>query len=99
VKLMPDRTGLLRTVWITENQGYSARRARQGQPEHGPTPSRFPSVRTVRRSYPPGRQPELPAADLALVCRWVVLNRDVILDFWNGAIDCLGAGARLQQLP
>jgi hypothetical protein len=47
----------------------------------------------------PGRQPELPAADLALVCRWVVLNRDVILDFWDGAIDFLEAGARLQRLP
>jgi hypothetical protein len=48
---------------------------------------------------PPGRQPELLAADLALVCRWVALNHDVILDFWDGAIDFLEAGTRLRRLP
>ena len=48
---------------------------------------------------PPGRQPELLAADLALVCRWVVLDHDVILDFRDGAIDFPEAGARLRRLP
>jgi hypothetical protein len=26
-------------------------------------------------------------------------DRDVIIDFWNGTIDYLEAGARLQRLP
>jgi hypothetical protein len=41
----------------------------------------------------------LPAADLALVSDWIALNRDVIIDFWNGTIDYLEAGTRLQRLP
>ena len=28
----------------------------------------------------------LPAADVALVSRWIDLNRDVIIDYWNGVI-------------
>jgi hypothetical protein len=35
---------------------------------------------------PPGHHPLLPTTDLALVCRWIALNRDVILDFWDGTI-------------
>jgi hypothetical protein len=104
VKLSPHRTGLPRAVWITENQGYphdvrvKVSRVRSGR---GTWPDAVSvSVRpTCAELVPPGRQPELPAADLALVCRWIVLNRDVILDFWDGAIDFLEAGARLQQLP
>ena len=48
---------------------------------------------------PPGGRPELPAADLALMRQWVELNRAVIIDFWNGAIDYIDATARLQKLP
>jgi len=48
---------------------------------------------------PPGRQPLLPAVDLAQVCRWVALNRDVILDFWDGTIVFDEVTARLQKLP
>jgi hypothetical protein len=104
VKLTPQRTGLPRAVWITENQGYphdvrvKVSRVRSGR---GTWPDAVSvSVRPVcEEIVPPGRQPELPAADLALVCRWVVLNRDVILDFWDGAIDAIDAGARLQKLP
>jgi hypothetical protein len=33
------------------------------------------------------------------VSQWIVLNRELIIDFWNGAIDFLEAGARLQKLP
>jgi hypothetical protein len=40
----------------------------------------------------------LPAADVALVSRWIDLNRDVITDYWNGAIDFDGVKPRLQQV-
>ena len=104
VKLIPLRTGLPRAVWITENQGYphdvrvKISRLRGG----GGTWLDAVSV-TVRPAceeiVPPGRRSELPAGDLVQVCRWVALNQDVIIDFWNGAIDYLEAGARLQKLP
>jgi hypothetical protein len=104
VKLIPRRTGLPRSVWITENQGYQhdvrvkVSRLRSG----GGTWLDAVSVSfrpICEEIVPPGRQPELPAADLALVSDWIALNRDVIIDFWNGTIDYLEAGARLQRLP
>jgi hypothetical protein len=104
VKLIPQRSGLPRAVWITENQGYphdvrvKVSRLRSGR---GTWLDAVPvSVRPIcEEIVPPGRQPELPTADLALVSQWIALNRDVIIDFWNGAIDFLEAGARLQKLP
>ena len=40
----------------------------------------------------------LPAGDVALVCRWVELNRDVIVDFWDGVIDDQQVHARLRRI-
>jgi hypothetical protein len=101
VKLLPRRTGLPRAVWITENQGYphdvrvKVSRIRTGG---GTWPDAVSvSVRPVCEEITsPG---QLPAIDLALIQRWIKLNHNVILDFWNGAIDYLEAGAQLQRLP
>jgi hypothetical protein len=40
----------------------------------------------------------LPAADVALVSCWIDLNRDVIIDYWNGMIDFDEVKPRLQQV-
>jgi hypothetical protein len=104
VKLIPQRSGLPRAVWITENQGYPHDvRVKVSRPRSGRGTWRDAVPVSVRpicgEIVPPGRQPELLTADLALVSQWIALNRDVIIDFWNGAIDFLEAGARLQKLP
>jgi hypothetical protein len=104
VKLIPRRTGLPRPVWITENQGYQHDvRVKVGRLRSGGgtwLDAVSVSVRPICDEIVPlGRQPELPAADLALVSDWIALNRDVIIDFWNGTIDYLEVGARLQRLP
>ena len=39
-----------------------------------------------------------PAADVPLVSRWIDLNRNVIIDYWNGAIDFDDVAPRLQQV-
>ena len=104
VKLTPRHTGLPRAVWITENQGYrhdvrvKVARVRSGA---GTWPDAiFVAVRPLcAEIVRHGRQPELSAADLAEVCDWIVLNRAVIIEFWDGAIDYLEASARLQRLP
>ena len=103
VKRIPDQTGLNRTVWVTENQGYQhdvrvkvsrVRTGRGGCPD-----AVFVSVRPVcEEIVPPSRQPELPAGDLAEVCRWVDLNGDVIIEFWDGVITPDEAIARLEKL-
>ena len=104
VKLIPQRTGLPRSVWITENAGYQhdvrvkVSRLRSGG---GQWPDAvFVSVRpTCVEIVGAGRRPELPTVDLALVRQWIELNRDVIIEFWDGAIDYIDATARLQKLP
>ena len=104
VKRIPDQTGLSRAVWITENQGYphdvrvKVSRLRSGR---GRWPDAvFVSVRPVcHEIVSPGRRPELLADDLAEVCRWIELNRDVIIEFWDGAITPDEAIARLRPLP
>jgi hypothetical protein len=86
VKRIPDQTGLSRAVWITENQGYphdcrvKVSRLRSGR-GHWPD-AVFVSVRPVCEQIlsSSGRR-ELPRNDLAEVCRWIELNRDVIIEF------------------
>lgn len=104
VKLLPRHTGLQRAIWITENQGYqhdirvkvSTLRSGRGLWIDAVSVSVRPICEEI---VPPGHRPLLPSADLAQVCRWIALNRDVILDFWDGTIAFDEATARLQKLP
>ena len=38
------------------------------------------------------------SAEVALVSRWIDLNRDVIIDYWNGMVDFDEVKPRLHQL-
>ena len=100
VKLMPHRTGLPMAVWITENDGYPHDVRVKVSPLHGGRGSwrSSPSigVRPTPHEIVPG---SLPAADVALVSRWITLNRDVIINYWTGALDFADAANRLQRLP
>lgn len=86
VKLQPRHTGLSRAVWITENQGYpydarvkvSTLRIGCGLWIDAVSVSVRPICEEI---VPPGHWPLLPSADLAQVCRWIALNRDVNIDF------------------
>jgi hypothetical protein len=40
----------------------------------------------------------LPPADVALVSRWIELNRQTIIDFWNDTIGIHEVAAQLQKL-
>ncbi|HXC12239.1 MAG TPA: hypothetical protein VNV39_05300 [Stellaceae bacterium] len=99
VKLPPRLTGLPMAVWITENDGYPHDVRVKVSTLHGGRGSwrTAPSiaVRPQPHEIVPGR---LPAADVALVGRWIDLNRDVIIDYWNGVIDFDEVKPRLQQL-
>jgi hypothetical protein len=53
-------------------------------------------VRPRPREIVPG---SLPAADVALVSRWIELNRDMIIDLWDQVVTPDDAIARLQKLP
>ena len=100
VKRLPHQTGLPMAVWITENDGYPHNVRVKVSTLHGGRESwqaaASMAVRPQPREIVPG---SLPAADVALVSRWIELNRDVIVDLWNQAITPDDAIARLQKLP
>jgi hypothetical protein len=99
VELPPRLTGLPMAVWITENDGYphdvrvkvSSLRGGRGSWRTAPSMA----VRPQPHEIVPG---SLPAAGVALVGRWIDLNRHVIIDYWNGVIDFDEVKPRLQQL-
>jgi hypothetical protein len=99
VKLPPRLTGLPMAVWITENDGcphgaqvkISALRGGRGS-------WRTASAIAVRPQPHEIVSGSLPAADVALVSRWIDLNRDVIIDYWIGVIDFDEVKPRLQQI-
>ena len=100
VKRLPYQTGLLMAVSITENDGYPHDVGVKVSTLHGGRglwrTAASMAVRPQPREIVPG---SLPAADVALVSRWIELNRDVIVDLWNQAITPDDAIARLQKLP
>ena len=99
VKLPPRLTGLPMAVWITENDGYPRDVRVNVSTLHGGLGSwrAAPSIDVRPRPHEivPG---SLPAADVALVSRWIDLNRVVIIDYWNGVIDFDEVKPRLQQV-
>jgi len=100
VKITPRLSGLPMSVWITENQGYPHDvRVKVGR-LHGGRGSWSDAVPVGVRPQPheiiPG---SLPAADLALAVRWIALNHDTIIAFWDGVIEFDQVPARLHRLP
>jgi len=107
MKRLPHQTGLPMAVWVTENDGYRHDVRVKVAVRHGTGTSWYwdsvsvgvrpalhlPAVARSRRGEP------LSAADLAQARRWIELNRDVIIDFWDQVITPDEAAARLQRLP
>jgi len=87
VKRLPQQTGLPVVVWITENDGYPHDVRVKVSALHGGHGSWRAAVSMAVRPLPREIVPgSLPAADIALVTRWIELNRDVIIDLWDQAI-------------
>ena len=100
VKRLPYQTGLPMAVWITENDGYPDDVRIRVSTRHGGCGLWRAAASVAVRPQPREIVPDnLPAADVALVSRWIELNHDVIVDLWNQAITPDDAIARLQKLP
>lgn len=83
--LSPKRTGLPFVVWISPRGGASHDvrvKVSIGPKVH---PSELISVALRPDVHVVGGH--LNAADLELLPQWVALNEDVILRYWNGAIE------------
>jgi hypothetical protein len=98
--LTPAETGLPMAVWVTENDGYPHDVRVKVSPVHGGGGScrRSPSM-AIRPQPRLMHRGSLAGADVALVSRWIELNRDVIIDYWDGKANLTELLARLQRLP
>jgi hypothetical protein len=78
---VPDDTGLLMVVWITENDGYPHDVRLQVATVHGSRGSwRVSPSMGVRPNPHEIRPGSLPPADAQAVAHWIEFKRDVVLD-------------------
>src|SRR5215475_9009587 len=79
--LRPERTGLPFIVFISQKGGarhdvrVKVARAAKVRPSEMTTVALRPSVRVVRGALDP--------RDLALLMRWIELNKDVLIAYWD----------------
>jgi hypothetical protein len=93
--LYPEDTGLPMTVWIGPRGGARHDVRVKVNMTHG---ARMEPTHLATVSVRP--QPELlhgrlSSEDFDAVRRWIVLNEDVIVDYWDGA---LSTGAMIRRL-
>jgi len=99
-KLLPPETGLPMAVWLTENDGYrhdvrvkvSTIHSGRGSWRHDAT-----SVALRPRLREIGRR-RLTSEDLQRVSQWIELNRDTIIDYWDGKLSLTELLARLRKV-
>ncbi len=83
--LRPERTGLPFVVFISQKGGarhdvrVKIARGAKVRPAEMATVALRPRVRVVRGALDPD--------DLARLAEWIDLNRDVLVDYWNGNIE------------
>ncbi len=83
--LRPERTGLPFVVFISQRSGarhgvrVKIARSAKVRPSEMATVAIRPKVRVVRGAVDPH--------DLARLTEWIELNRDVLVDYWNGDIE------------
>ena len=83
--LRPERTGLPFVVFISQRGGarhdlrVKVARSAKVRPSEMITVAVRPSVRVVKGTLDP--------RDLALLMRWIELNRDVLIAYWDGSIE------------
>jgi hypothetical protein len=84
--LRPDTMGLLFVVWISQCAG--ARHDVRVKVAHCPRLKSPSDLGTYAvRPFRHVEGPALSSADEDLLRRWVELNRQVLIDFWDGRIE------------
>jgi len=83
--LRPERTGLPFVVFISQKGGarhdlrVKVARGAKVRPSEMVTVAIRPAIRVVRGALDP--------RDLALLTRWIDLNRNTLIEYWNGGIE------------
>lgn len=96
--LFPRETGLPATIWVSPRgrARHAARIKVCRVPGDRMVPSNTASVRI--QPEPKLVEGELPAAWLEPVARWITINRDALLEYWDGAIGTTELSGRLNKL-
>ena len=96
--LRPERTGLPFVVFISQKGGarhdvrVTVARGGKIRPSEMATVAVRPNVRVIQGALDP--------AELARLVQWIDLNRDVLVDYWNGNIEYTeDAISALRPLP
>lgn len=97
MKLPPRLTGLPMSVWVTEKDELPDHIRVKVASAHGAVgtwqEAATVSIRpTVRRLLG-----EIKRGDLELAAGWIIINRQLIIDFWNGKLDPDDVIARLTR--
>jgi len=94
--LFPKHTGLPFVVWISYKYGVQ----HDVRVKVSPGPKALPSQMISVALRPEVRVVEgkMKGSDLALLTKWIDLNHDVILKYWEGEIDTQDAIAGLKSL-
>ena len=96
--LYPDDTGLPMTVWVSPRG--RARHDARVKVCRTPGDNMDPSNLAVVAIRPSPRVVHGPLAqsDFVPVAAWIELNRDTLLDYWNGTISAAGLVTRLRRI-
>lgn len=96
--LSPRTTGLPMTVWVSP-RGNARHDARvKVSPVHGNRMIIADAAVVGIRPQPGLLEGQLDAADLAAVTAWISLNRDILLEYWEGDADTADLIGRLKRL-
>lgn len=79
----PARSGLPFVVWISQKGG--ARHDIRVKVSSGPRPGEWRASISVRPDIEV-KEGALSGEEFALIRAWIELNKDVLVDFWDGAI-------------
>jgi len=97
--LYPRRTGLPMTIWVSP-RGHARHAVRiKVNMAHGARMTVSNTAVVRLKPKPQVISGRLSSDDQAAVFRWILLNEQVLLDHWNGAIDGGDLIERLRPLP
>lgn len=97
--LYPRHTGLPMTVWISVKGGAQHDARIKANLTHGnhmdASNTAVFAVRPVSRLI----IGSMSSRDSQAICDWITLNRQVIMDYWEGLVDTVDLVPRLRPLP
>jgi hypothetical protein len=94
--LFPKHTGLPFVFWMSYKGG--AQQDVRLKVSHGPKVLPSEMVSVAIRPHVHVVEGKMSASDLGLLAKWIELNQDVLLKYWEGEIDTKDAVDAIRQI-